>query len=1210
MPAPPVLERADAPKGIPHSVFVDTSVESGLNTPGALTGHVFPTINRIRKNMGGNQPGPLKKLLVANRGEIAIRVFRTAHELAMSTVAIYSFEDRMTAHRYKADEAYQVGSGLPPVSAYLAIDNIIQIALEHGVDMIHPGYGFLSENPVFARKVEEAGIKFIGPRPETIDGLGDKTKARDLAREAGVPIVPGTPGPIEKWEDAAKFTEEVGFPVIIKAAMGGGGRGMRVVRKAEDMKDSFERAKSEAKAAFGDPTVFIERFLDRPRHIEVQLLADAEGNCVHLFERDCSVQRRHQKVVEVAPASNLKDEVRQAILNDAVKLAKTANYRNAGTAEFLVDQQNRHYFIEINPRLQVEHTITEEITGIDIVGAQIQIAAGATLADLGLTQQTIQKRGSAIQCRITTEDPAQNFQPDTGRIEVYRSAGGNGVRLDASSGFAGAQITPHYDSLLVKVTCRGATYEVARRKMLRALVEFRIRGVKTNIPFLFRLLTHEAFQTANTWTTMIDDTPELFNLVQSKNRAQKLLAYLGDMAVNGSSIKGQVGEPGLKEEIPIPTFTDPKDPSKTLDASEPCTEGWRNIIVNEGPEAFAKAVRAYNGTLIMDTTWRDAHQSLFATRLRTIDMINVAKETSHVLKNAFSLECWGGATFDVAMRFLYEDPWERLRKLRKLVPNIPFQALIRGANAVGYTSYPDNAIYEFSKKAVECGLDIFRVFDSLNNVDSLRLGIDAAKKAGGVAEGTICYTGDVANPKKHPKYTLEYYLSLTDELVKMGIHVLGIKDMAGLLKPAAAKLLVGAIRKKYPDLVIHVHSHDTAGIAVSSMLACAEAGADVVDVAIDSMSGMTSQPSMGAVVSALEQTGLGPGIRHEDIQALNLYWTQVRQLYACFEANVKASDSSVFDHEMPGGQYTNLMFQSQQLGLGSQWAEIKKAYIEANKLCGDIVKVTPSSKVVGDFAQFMVANKLSAKDVEEKAETLDFPNSVIEYFQGYLGAPPGGFPEPLRTKVIRDKQRIDGRPGASMKPLDFTKIKKDLTQKYGRAMTSTDALSYAMYPKVFEEFQEFLDNYGDLSNLPTRYFLGKPKMGEEVHAYIDRGKLLIIKMLAVGAVNENGTREVFFELNAEPRSIVVDDKSAAVETVHREKASSDPGSVGSPLAGVVVEIRAQEGHNVKAGDPLFIMSAMKMETTVSAPVGGKVERITVDVNDSVSAGDLLCVISQ
>ncbi|MCO5573440.1 hypothetical protein L7F22_027211 [Adiantum nelumboides] len=1152
-------ETAQAPKGTQRSVFVDPSFESTPGTPGSHTANGLPpSINRIRRDLTAAQGTPLKKLMVANRGEIAIRIFRTAHELAMSTVSIYSFEDRMSAHRYKSDEAYQVGKGLTPIGAYLNIPEIVQLAVDTGVDMIHPGYGFLSENAEFAKAVEAAGIAFIGPRPETIDGLGDKVKARELAKKAKVPIVPGTEGAIEKYEDAADFVKEVGFPVIIKAAMGGGGRGMRVVRKQEEFEEAFARAKSEAQSSFGDPTVFIERFLDRPKHIEVQLLADGQGNCVHLFERDCSVQRRHQKVVEVAPASNLPDQVRQAILDDALKLAKTANYRNAGTCEFLVDQQNRHYFIEINPRLQVEHTITEEITGIDIVGSQIQIAAGATLEDLGLSQETIQKRGCAIQCRITTEDPALNFAPDTGRIEVYRSAGGNGVRLDAGSGFAGGQITPHYDSLLVKVTCRGATYEVARRKMLRSLVEFRIRGVKTNIPFLFRLLTHEAFATASTWTTMIDDTPELFKLVPSKNRAQKLLAYLGDVAVNGSSIKGQSGEPGLKTDIQMPPFTDPKDPSKPLDASQPCQEGWRNIIVNEGPEAFAKAVRAYKA-------------------------------------------------FDVAMRFLYEDPWERLRKLRKLVPNIPFQALVRGANAVGYTSYPDNVIYEFSKKAVENGLDIFRVFDSLNAVDSLQLGIDAAKKAGGVVEGTICYTGDVANPKKHPKYTLEYYMNLTDQLVKMGIHILGIKDMAGLLKPAAARLLVGGIRKKYPDLPIHVHSHDTAGIAVSSMLAAAESGADVVDVAIDSMSGLTSQPSMGAVVTSLEQTGLGPGIRHEDIQNLNLYWTQIRQLYSCFEANLRASDSSVFDHEMPGGQYTNLRMQAEANGLGEQWNQIKDAYIEANHLLGDIVKVTPSSKVCGDLAQFLVANTMSRKDFIEQCDKIDLPESVYEYFQGRLGVPPGGFPE-FRDKLLRGRKKVVGRPGADLEPVDFAKIKKDLAKRYNRAFSTCDAVSYALYPKVFEEFQDFIEQYGDLSSLPTRYFLGKPKEGEEIHAYIERGKLLIVRLLAVGTLSDHAQREVYFELNSEPRSIIVDDKTASVDTVRREKASSDPGSVGSPLSGVCVEVRVQEGGSVKAGDPLVVLSAMKMDTVVSAPVSGKVQRILVAANDSVSQGDLLCEI--
>lgn len=1101
-----------------------------------------------------------------------------------------------------------MGKGLAPVAAYLAIDDIIRIAKENEVDMIHPGYGFLAENPEFALKVEDAGIAFIGPRPETIDALGDKTKARDLARAANVPIVPGTPGPISSYEAAEPFIKEVGFPVIIKAAMGGGGRGMRVVWSMNDFQASFERAVSEARSAFGDPTVFIERFLDKPRHIEVQLLSDGQGNCIHLFERDCSVQRRHQKVVEVAPATQLDDSVRQAILEDAVKIARTAQYRNAGTAEFLVDQQNRHYFIEINPRLQVEHTITEEVTGVDIVGSQIQIASGATLKDLGLSQEKLAVRGCAIQCRITTEDPEAGFQPDTGRIQVYRAAGGTGVRLDAGSGFVGAQITPHFDSLLVKVTCRAATYEMARRKMIRALVEFRIRGVKTNIPYLVRLLRHHYFVEARTWTTMIDDTPELFILWHSANRAQKLLMYLADLYVNGSSIKGQVGEPGLWREAHRPTIF--KD-GKPVDTSKPMLQGWRNIIVNEGPEAFARKVRAYKGTLIMDTTWRDAHQSLFATRLRTIDILNIARETSHALHNAYSLECWGGATFDVAMRFLYEDPWERLRAMRELVPNIPFQALIRGANAVGYTSYPDNAIYEFSKRAVENGLDIFRVFDSLNNLDSLKLGMHAAKVAGGVVEGTICYTGDVADPSRHPKYTLEYYLKLVDELVATGnLHVLGIKDMAGLLKPVAARLLVGSIRGKYPDLPIHVHSHDTAGIAVSSMLACAEAGADVVDVAVDSMSGLTSQPSMGAVVSSLEQMELGTGISHENIQRLNLYWSEVRQLYQCFEQNVKASDSSVFDHEMPGGQYTNLMFQSQQLGLGSQWSEIKHAYMEANMLCGDIVKVTPSSKVVGDLAQFMVANKLSAKDVEAKASELDFPVSVIEFFQGFLGTPPGGFPEPLRSHIIRNKERVDGRRGASLPPLDFQKIKDDLTVKYRRVMTDCDAVSWAMYPKVFEEFQDFVDAHGDLSRMPTRYFLGKPKVGEEMHIPIEQGKVLIVKLLGLGPMNDStGMREVLFELNFGPRSVCVKDHSADVEEVHHDKATSDPGSVGSPLAGVVVDVKVKEGDAVKRGDALFVMSAMKMETIVSAPIDGKVSRLAVKLNDSLSQNDLLCEIS-
>ena len=753
--------------------------------------------NRLRANSTIME---LKKILVANRGEIPIRIFRTAHELSLQTVAVFSYEDRLSAHRQKADEAYVIGKRgqYTPVGAYLAGDEIIKIAKEHGVNMIHPGYGFLSENEAFAQAVEDAGLIWVGPSPETINKLGDKVSARTLAISCKVPVVPGTEGPVEKFEDVKKFTDEYGFPIIIKAAFGGGGRGMRVVREQATLKDSFERATSEAKSAFGNGTVFVERFLDKPKHIEVQLLGDSTGNVVHLYERDCSVQRRHQKVVELAPAYRLPAEVRDAILSDAVKLASSVKYRNAGTAEFLVDQQNRHYFIEINPRIQVEHTITEEITGIDIVAAQIQIAAGATLEQLGLTQDRISIRGFAIQCRITTEDPANGFSPDTGKIEVYRSAGGNGVRLDGGNGFAGAIITPFYDSMLVKCTCLSTTYEVVRRKMLRALVEFRIRGVKTNIPFLGSLLTHPTFIEGHCWTTFIDDTPELFSLVGSQNRAQKLLAYLGDVAVNGSSIKGQIGEPKLKTPIIMPDLLD-KD-GKVVDISVPPKTGWKYLLDKEGPEAFAKGIRANKGCLLMDTTWRDAHQSLLATRVRTVDILNIAKETSHAYANAYSLECWGGATFDVAMRFLYEDPWDRLRKLRRAVPNIPFQMLLRGANGVAYSSLPDNAIFHFCEQAKKYGVDIFRIFDALNDIDQLEVGINAVKKAGGVVEATMCYSGDMLNPKK--KYNLQYYLDLVDKIVKIGTHIIGIKDMAGVMKPNAATQLIGSIRKKHPDIPI------------------------------------------------------------------------------------------------------------------------------------------------------------------------------------------------------------------------------------------------------------------------------------------------------------------------------------------------------------------------------------------------------------------------
>jgi pyruvate carboxylase len=1162
-----------------------------------------PTVHHIRANSSIMQ---VKKILVANRGEIPIRIFRTAHELSLHTIAVYSYEDRLSMHRQKADEAYVIGKRgqYTPVGAYLAGDEIVKIAIEHGAQMIHPGYGFLSENAEFARNVEKAGLIFVGPSPDVIQALGDKVSARKLAIAAKVPVVPGTPDAVATFEEVKSFTDEYGFPIIIKAAYGGGGRGMRVVRDQESLKESFERATSEAKTAFGNGTVFVERFLDKPKHIEVQLLGDNHGNIVHLYERDCSVQRRHQKVVEIAPAKDLPVETRDAILADAVKLAKSVNYRNAGTAEFLVDQQNRYYFIEINPRIQVEHTITEEITGIDIVAAQIQIAAGATLGQLGLTQDRISTRGFAIQCRITTEDPSKGFQPDTGRIEVYRSSGGNGVRLDGGNGFAGALITPHYDSMLVKCTCQGSTYEIARRKVLRALVEFRIRGVKTNIPFLASLLTHPTFIDGNCWTTFIDDTPQLFDLIGSQNRAQKLLGYLADMAVNGSSIKGQVGEPKFKGDIIQPKLLD--SDGQLLDISQPSKKGWRNILLEKGPKGFAKAVRENKGCLLMDTTWRDAHQSLLATRVRTIDLLNIAKETSHALHNLYALECWGGATFDVAMRFLYEDPWDRLRKMRKAIPNIPFQMLLRGANGVAYSSLPDNAIEHFVDQAKKAGVDIFRVFDALNDVDQLEVGIKAVQKAGGVCEGTVCISGDLLNPKK--KYNLQYYFALVDKLVALDIDVLGIKDMAGVLKPHAATLLIGGIRKKYPDLPIHVHTHDSAGTGVASMVACAHAGADAVDAATDSLSGMTSQPSINAIIASLEGSDLDPGLDVHHVRALDTYWAQLRLLYSPFEAHLTGPDPEVYEHEIPGGQLTNMMFQASQLGLGSQWAETKKAYEAANDILGDIVKVTPTSKVVGDLAQFMVSNKLSEEDVKARAAELDFPGSVLEFLEGLMGQPYGGFPEPFRTNALRGRRKLDKRPGLFLEPTDFVKVKRELGKKFGGPVTECDVASYVMYPKVFDDYKKFCQQYGDLSVLPTKYFLSRPEIGEEFHVELEKGKVLILKLLAVGPLSENtGQREVFYEMNGEVRQVTVVDQKASVENVSRAKADpNDSSQVGAPMSGVLVELRVHEGSDVKKGDPLAVLSAMKMEMVISAPHNGKVSGLSVREGDSVDGSDLVC----
>ncbi|MFO7564960.1 MAG: pyruvate carboxylase [Enhygromyxa sp.] len=1141
---------------------------------------------------------PIRKLLCANRGEIAIRVFRAATELRIRTVAIFSREDRVHLHRYKADEAYLVGAGKTPVAAYLDIEGILAIAKQNHVDAIHPGYGFLSERAEFARACEAAGIRFVGPSSEVIEVLGDKTRARTLAVAAGVPVVPGTDGPVAELAEAERFVDEHGLPVIIKAAMGGGGRGMRVVRDRGALAESFDRARSEALAAFGDGTVFLERFIEHPRHIEVQILADATGDIVHLYERDCSVQRRHQKVVEVAPAVHLDPAVREALTRDAVTLARKTGYRNAGTVEFLVDAEGRHYFIEVNPRIQVEHTVTEEVTLVDLVQSQIRIAGGATLAELGLRQEAITTRGYAIQCRVTTEDPLNNFQPDTGRIEAFRSAAGMGIRIDGGSGYAGASVSPHYDSLLAKVTAHSLSFDSAAAKLHRALAEFRIRGVKTNIPFLQNVLRHPVFVSGDARTDFIDTTPELFSFPRRRNRAQRALRFLAEVAVNGPTV-----EPASD----APPGPDPEIPQLPVESRAP--EGWRRILLEQGPAAFARAVREQQGVLLMDTTWRDAHQSLLATRVRTRELAAIAPASASILNACYSLEMWGGATFDVALRFLRECPWDRLERLRALVPNIPFQMLLRGANAVGYTNYPDNVVRRFVQLARQRGVDVFRIFDCLNYLPNLELGIDAVGEANGVIEAAICYTGDVADLRR-TKYSLQYYVDLAGQLADRGVHVLAIKDMAGLLKPNASRILIGALRQAFPYLPIHVHTHDTAGTGVASMLACAEAGADVVDVAVDAMAGLTSQPAMGAIVAALEGSERDTGLSLTSMQVLNNYWEQVRGLYAPFESGLRSGSADVYMHEMPGGQYTNLQFQARALGLTGRWEAIKRAYAAANRLLGDIIKVTPSSKVVGDLAQFMVQNDLDEQLVLERAESLSFPRSVVEFFQGHLGVPYGGFPEPLRSKILRGQPAIEGRPGASMPALDFEALERELRAKWGRYVRDVDVVSAALYPQVFDEYMTFRREYSDVSLLPTRNFIAPMKLGEEVNFEIERGKLLIVKLTAIGDVREDGQREVFFELNGQPRSLLVADASSTTEVVKRERAKPDePGSIGAPMPGVVIELRTKPGATVAIGDALVVLSAMKMETIVSAPVAGVVRRIVVEAGDSLSAGDLLVEIS-
>ncbi|XP_069573105.1 pyruvate carboxylase, mitochondrial [Brachyistius frenatus] len=1144
---------------------------------------------------------PIKKVMVANRGEIAIRVFRACTELGIRTVAVYSEQDTGQMHRQKADEAYLIGKGLPPVAAYLHIPDIIKVAKDNKVDAIHPGYGFLSERSDFAQACLDAGVRFIGPSPETVRKMGDKVEARSLAISAGVPVVPGTDSPIASMHEAKVFAQTYGFPIIFKAAYGGGGRGMRVVKEYEELEENYQRAYSEALTAFGNGALFVEKFIEKPRHIEVQILGDKYGNVIHLYERDCSIQRRHQKVVEIAPAFQLDPHLRDRLHADAVTLARQVGYENAGTVEFLVDKHGKHYFIEVNSRLQVEHTVTEEITDVDLVHAQLHVCEGRSLPELGLKQDKIRVNGCAIQCRVTTEDPSRGFQPDTGRIEVFRSGEGMGIRLDSASAFQGAIISPHYDSLLVKVIASGKDLQTAASKMSRALAEFRVRGVKTNIPFLQNVFSNHQFLHSTVDTQFIDENQELFNLKPTQNRAQKLLHYLGHVMVNGPTTP-----------IPVkakPSSTDPVIPLVTM--GEPPL-GFRDVLLHDGPEGFAKAVRAHQGLLLMDTTFRDAHQSLLATRVRTHDLKKISPFVSHNFSNLFSLENWGGATFDVAMRFLSECPWKRLQELRALIPNVPFQMLLRGANAVGYTNYPDNAVFKFCEVAKENGMDIFRVFDSLNYLPNMLLGMEAAGAAGGVVEAAISYTGDVSDPMRQ-KYSLDYYLKLADELVKAGTHILCIKDMAGLLKPESSKLLIGSLRDRFPDVPIHVHSHDTAGAGVAAMLACAEAGADVVDVAVDSMAGMTSQPSMGAIVACAKGTKLDTGIALEKVFDYSEYWEVARGLYAPFDctATMKSGNADVYENEIPGGQYTNLHFQAHSMGLGAKFKEVKKAYTEANKLLGDLIKVTPSSKIVGDLAQFMVQNNLSRAEVEERADELSFPLSVVEFLQGYIGIPHGGFPEPFRSTVLKSLPRIEGRPGASLPPMDFKALEEGLRASYGDEITPEDVMSAAMYPKVFQEYKEFTANFGPVDCLSTRLFLDGPKIAEEFEVELERGKILHIKALALGDLNKAGQREVFFELNGQLRSVLVKDTVAMKEMKFHPKAQkSIKGQVGAPMPGKVLEVKVEVGSKVEKGQPLCVLSAMKMETVVNSPLAGTVKAVHVTADSSLEGDDLILEIEE
>jgi pyruvate carboxylase len=1142
----------------------------------------------------------IRSILVANRGEIAIRVMRAASELGLRTVAIYSQEDRFSLHRTKSDEAYLVGRDKGPVEAYLFIDDILRIAREARVDAIHPGYGFLSENPEFAQACAAAGIVFIGPTPDTMRALGNKVSARNLATSAGVPTMPATPPLPQELPECAHLANGIGYPVMLKASWGGGGRGMRVVENDQQLAEVLPVARREAKAAFGNDEVYLEKLVRRARHVEVQIIGDSHGELVHLFERDCTVQRRNQKVVERAPAVFLSDAQRAELCSAALAIGRASQYLNAGTVEFLQDADTgKFYFIEVNPRIQVEHTVTECATGIDIVKAQIRIAGGARIGtpESGVpAQPDIRINAHALQCRVTTEDPENNFIPDYGKITAYRSPAGFGIRLDAGTAYTGAIITRSYDSLLVKVTSWAPTPEETIARMHRALWEFRIRGVVTNLRFLDQVITNPRFARGEYTTRFIDETPELFRWPRKQDRATRILTYVGETIVNGNVETKSRGRPEK--------FDRPKLPAVALETPPP---GTKQKFDELGPEQFAKWMLEQKRVLITDTTMRDAHQSLLATRMRTIDMTAIAPYYSSLLPQLFSMECWGGATFDVAMRFLKEDPWKRLEQFRERMPNLLLQMLLRSANAVGYANYPDNVVRFFVARAAERGIDVFRIFDSLNWVENMRVSIEAVVEAGKLCEAAICYTGNLSDPHEK-KYTLDYYLKLARELKDAGTHVLGVKDMGGLCRPSAAYTLVKALKDEI-GLPVHFHTHDTSGIAGASVLAAVAAGADAVDAAIDAMSGLTSQPNMGSIVEELRFGERDPGIDPNNIRMLSAYWEQVRKLYSAFESDIRAGASEVYVHGMPGGQYTNLREQARSLGIDApRWPEVAQAYADVNSMFGDIVKVTPTSKVVGDMALMMVTSGLTKEKVLDPQTDVAFPESVVQLFRGDLGQPYGGFPEGLQRKVLKGEKPLSQRPGASLPPADLAAERANIQKKLPRPVTDDDLASYLMYPKVWTEYVTDRLQYGDVGILPTPVFFYGMQPGEEVMVDIERGKTLIVRYVTSGEPNDDGTRTVYFELNGEPRPVRVPDrKQVAQRPPQRKVEPGNPKHLGAPMPGTVATVATAVGRKVARGEVLITLEAMKMETAVRAEMDGEIAEVVAKPGAQVDAKDLLVV---